>query len=39
MTVNVVDHHSEVGPYVGDADVIMAFGPHMADHVIKKRLS
>ncbi|HEY2137455.1 MAG TPA: D-2-hydroxyacid dehydrogenase [Xanthobacteraceae bacterium] len=36
LTVNVVDHHSKVGPYIGSVDVVMAFGPHMADHVIKE---
>ena len=33
LNVNVVDHHSKVGPYIGNADVLLTFGPMMAEHV------
>lgn len=35
LTVNQVGHRSEVGPYIGDTEVLMTFGPIMADHVIE----
>jgi D-2-hydroxyacid dehydrogenase (NADP+) len=34
MVVDLVEHHSKVGPYIGDADVLITFGAHMADHVL-----
>ena len=34
LTVNVVDHHSKVDPYIGTADVLMTFGPMMSDNVL-----
>jgi phosphoglycerate dehydrogenase-like enzyme len=36
LTVNLVDNHNKVGPYVADADVVIAFGPMMADHVLRE---
>ena len=27
LTVNVVDHHSKVDPYINTADILMTFGP------------
>jgi phosphoglycerate dehydrogenase-like enzyme len=36
LTVNIVDHHSKVGPYIGAADVIICFRPDIADHVLKE---
>jgi D-2-hydroxyacid dehydrogenase (NADP+) len=36
LTVNVVDHHSKVDPYIGSADVLMTFGPMMSEHVLEK---
>lgn len=36
VTVNMVDHHSKVDPYIGTADVLVTFGPMMADHVVAK---
>lgn len=33
ITIDVVDHHSKVGPYIGGADVLLTFGTMMADHV------
>ncbi|HZP79606.1 MAG TPA: D-2-hydroxyacid dehydrogenase [Pseudolabrys sp.] len=35
LKVNDVEHRSKVGPYIGDTDVLMTFGPIMADHVIE----
>jgi phosphoglycerate dehydrogenase-like enzyme len=34
VTVDLVEHHSKVGPYIADADVLITFGAHMADHVL-----
>ncbi len=36
LNVNLVDHHEKVDPYIGDADVLITFGPMMADHVFAK---
>src|SRR3972149_1855819 len=33
-TVNVVDHHSKVGPYLGPAEVVLTFATMIADHVL-----
>jgi len=33
-TVNVVDHHSKVGPFIGAAEVLLTFDTMMADHVL-----
>lgn len=33
ININIVDHHSKVGPYIGSADVLLTFGSMMADHV------
>lgn len=36
VTVNMVDHNTKVDPYIGTADVLITFGPMMADHVLAK---
>jgi len=36
VTVNLVDHHTKVDPHIGSADVLVTFGPMMADHVLAK---
>lgn len=36
LNVNVVDHHGKVGPHIGSADILLTFGPMMADHVLKE---
>lgn len=36
VNINMVDHHSKVGPYIGDADALITFGAHMSDHVLKE---
>jgi D-2-hydroxyacid dehydrogenase (NADP+) len=34
--VDLVDHHSKVDPYIAEADVLVSFGPMLADHVFGK---
>jgi len=34
LTINVVGHHSNVGPYIADTDALLCFSPPMADHVV-----
>jgi len=34
LTVNVVGHHSEVGPYIAGTEILLCFSPPMADHVV-----
>ncbi len=34
LTFTLVDHHSRAAPYIADADVLITFGAHMADHVL-----
>jgi phosphoglycerate dehydrogenase-like enzyme len=34
--VNLVDHHSKVDPYIEQAEVLITFGPMMAEHVLQK---
>ena len=36
MTINMVDHHSKVGPYIANAEILMTFAPMMADHVLQE---
>ena len=39
LTVNLVDHHSKVGPYIRDADILMTFGPMLTDKVIEEAVN
>jgi D-2-hydroxyacid dehydrogenase (NADP+) len=34
LRVHAVDHHDKVGPYIADAEILITFGPMMADHVL-----
>jgi len=34
--IDMIDHHSKVGPYIGSADILITFGAHMSDHVLKE---
>lgn len=34
LTINVADHHSRVGPYIGSVEVLLTYGSMMADHVL-----
>ena len=36
LQVDMVDHHSKVDPYIGEADVLLTFGAQMSDHVFAK---
>ncbi len=36
VEIKMVDHHSKVGPHIGSADILVTFGAHMADHVLKE---
>ena len=35
LTVNVVDHHSKVDPYIASTNVLLTFGTMMAYHVLR----
>jgi phosphoglycerate dehydrogenase-like enzyme len=35
LTINVVGHRTLVDPYIADTDVLLCFGPPMADHVVR----
>lgn len=35
-SVNLVEHHSKVDPWIADADILITFGAHMADPVLEK---
>ena len=35
LTINVVGHHNDVGPYIADTEVLLCFSPPMADHVVR----
>jgi D-2-hydroxyacid dehydrogenase (NADP+) len=34
LNVNLVDHHSKVGPYIADADILLTFAPRLSDEVL-----
>jgi phosphoglycerate dehydrogenase-like enzyme len=34
LTIHVVGHHNDVGPYIADTDILLCFSPPMADHVV-----
>ena len=36
LTIDLVEHHSKVDPYIGSAEVLITFGAHMVDHVLEK---
>jgi len=36
LGIDLVDHHSRVDPYINEADILLTFGAHMADHVLEK---
>ena len=35
LTVRMVDHHSKVDPYIDATEILVTFGPMMADHVVR----
>ena len=34
LTINVVGHHTLVDPHIADTEILLCFGPPMADHVV-----
>jgi phosphoglycerate dehydrogenase-like enzyme len=36
LAIHLVDHHSEVGPYIHDADILMTFAPMLTDEVFRQ---
>ena len=36
LKVNVADRHENVDPWIGEADILVTFGPMMSDHVFQK---
>jgi phosphoglycerate dehydrogenase-like enzyme len=36
VKLDMVDHHAKVDPYIGAAEVLITFGPQMANHVFEK---
>lgn len=39
LTINLVDHHSKLGPYIRDADILMTFGPMLTDKVVEQAVN
>jgi D-2-hydroxyacid dehydrogenase (NADP+) len=35
LTIHPVDHHSKVGPYIANADILMTFAPMITDQVLR----
>jgi D-2-hydroxyacid dehydrogenase (NADP+) len=35
LKVDLVDHHSKVGPYIAAADILLTFAPRLTDDVLK----
>jgi D-2-hydroxyacid dehydrogenase (NADP+) len=35
LNVDLVDHHSKVGPYIADADILLTFAPRLSDDVLR----
>ncbi|MSO67241.1 MAG: D-2-hydroxyacid dehydrogenase [Pseudolabrys sp.] len=35
LTIHVVGHHNDVGPYIASTDILLCFSPPMADHVVR----
>jgi D-2-hydroxyacid dehydrogenase (NADP+) len=36
LTIHVVGHHNDVGPYIAGTDILLCFSPPMADHVVRE---
>ena len=34
LHIDMVDHHNKVAPHIASADILLTFGPMMADHVV-----
>ena len=35
LNVDLVDHHTKVGPYIADADILVTFAPRLSDDVLR----
>src|ERR1700693_1922305 len=35
LHVDLVDHHSKVGPYIASADILLTFAPRLSDDVLR----
>src|ERR1700692_1681753 len=35
LHVDLVDHHSKVGPYIAAADILLTFAPRLSDDVLR----
>jgi D-2-hydroxyacid dehydrogenase (NADP+) len=35
LNIALVDHHSKVGPHIGQADALLTFAPMLSDHVLQ----
>jgi len=35
LRVDLVDHHSKVGPYIASADILLTFAPRLSDDVLR----
>jgi len=36
LTIDLVDHHSKVGPYIRNADILVTFAPMLTDEVLRQ---
>jgi D-2-hydroxyacid dehydrogenase (NADP+) len=36
VTIDMVDHHSQAGPHIGDADMVLAFGVMLSDKIFSE---
>jgi len=39
LTINLVDHHSKVNPYIGSASILLTYAPMLNDHVVRDATS
>src|SRR6478672_10134210 len=35
LKINVVGHHNDISPFIGDTEILLCFSPPMADHVVR----
>jgi D-2-hydroxyacid dehydrogenase (NADP+) len=36
LAIDLVDHHSKVGPFIKDTDILITFGPMLTDEVVRE---
>lgn len=39
LTIDLVDHHSKVGPHIGGADILLTFAPMITDQVVREAVN